>query len=213
MQDPVPQVRPDAGLQRSMNSLRDFWVEQERDAERMWESWNHAHRKHVLNALVCLPAPGSLYELGCGSGPNLRLVRQAFPKMRLGGSEPNGGLAAHASQALEISIERAEFPYAPGPEWDVTLSCYALAYADPSVARETLANIGTRHLILIEPCAWVAPYGPPNEPPGYYAGVAMPHCAHDYLAMTRDTGWTLTWRWPIYPNHQGLNMVLVAERT
>ena len=189
--------------------FKKFWNDTRRDAERMWESWMDPHRKHILNALVCVPPFKSLYELGCGSGPNLRLVQKARPDIRLGGSEPNEHLAQWASEHLEITVNREEFPHAPSSEWDVTLSCYALAYADRDTAKETIGNVGSRFLVLVEPCAFVAPFGPPDV---YQREDALPHYVNDYLAIVAETGWSVMWRWPIYPDYQGLNMVLIVER-
>jgi hypothetical protein len=127
----------------------------------------------------------------------------------VGGFEPNVGFATWAREHLDgARIDVAEFPHVPGTDWDVALSCYALAYADPDVVRETLEKLGPRTLVLIEPTAYVQPY----HTPGLYGHVAMPHYAHDYLTLLHDTGWRTLWRWPLYPHRHGLNVVTVAER-
>ena len=190
-----------------MKALTDFWLG-ERNAETMWASWEAPHRKQILGALSCLPTVQSVYELGCGAGPNLRLIARARPDLKVGGSEPNEGLAAWASEHLGVTIDQAPLPVVPSAPWDVTVSCYTMAYVDGDTARQTLRDIQSRYLVIFEPTAHVAPFGPP----GLYEGHAMLSYVHDYLALGIDTGWTPLWRWPFYPHHQGLNVVLILER-
>ena len=196
-----------------MNVIDDFWQSTERLPEPMWASWQDKQRTQILTALSCIPPFRSVYELGCGAGPNLRRILHARPGVIVGGSEPNENLAAWASEHLGIPIDRDELPHAPGPSWDVALSCYTMAYADESTVRQTLENVRSRNFIILEPTAGVVPFGAPGpyieegEPP------CVPCYVHDYLGLAELTGWRVLWRWPLYPHHQGLNVVLTLERT
>lgn len=192
-----------------MKELTQFWVEGERDAERMWQSHEDKHRTQILTALSCIPNFKSVYEIGCGSGPNLRRIIHARPGVIVGGSEPNESLAAWASEHLGVPIERAEMPGLPVSTWDVTISCYAMAYVDELTVKRVFADCRSRNFIILEPSAGVVPYGAP----GVYTGPAMTHYVHDYQQIAEATGWRTLWRWPLYPHHQGLNVVLTLERT
>lgn len=192
-----------------MQELTDFWLATERDPKTMWESWKDPHRDKVLLALSCLPEFKSLYELGCGSGPNLRAIQSRRPGITLGGSEPNPGLAAWASEHLGVSIDRWALPDIPDSPWDVTLSCYAMAYVDVPTVTQVLTQVTSPHFVIIEPTAYVLPF----ETAGLYTGHAMPCYVHDYQGLAESQGWRTLWRWPIVPHYQGLNAVLILERT
>lgn len=192
-----------------MKELTDFWVDSERNAEKMWASWEDKHRTQILTALTCIPPFQSVYELGCGSGPNLRRIVHARPGVVVGGSEPNAGLAAWASVNLGVPIDVAEMPLISPHKWDVTISCYAMAYVDQETVKQVLAGVGSRNFIILEPTAGVVPFAAP----GVYGGHAMPCYVHDYQQIATDAGWRTLWRWPLYPHHQGLNVVLTLERT
>ena len=187
-------------------AIHEFWTSDKSSPERMWDSWEDPHRKQILTALSCLPPFTSLYELGAGCGPNLRLIHYYRRQTKLAGFDTNPGHVAFARER-GLEITHGDFPQAPGEEWDVALSCYALAYVEPEIAKDTIAAIGSKALVLFEPTALIEPFAQPGL---YQLGV--PTFAHDYLSMLRDTGWRIHWRWPLYPHHQGLNVIVVAER-
>lgn len=192
-----------------MKELTEYWVEGERDAERMWQSHEDKHRTQILTALSCIPPFKSVYEIGCGAGPNLRRIIHARPGVIVGGCEPNESLAAYASEHLGVPIEREKMPWLPVSTWDVTISCYAMAYADEQTVKRVIADVRSRNFIILEPSAGVVPFGTP----GVYTGAAMPCYVHDYATLAAAAGWRILWRWPLYPHHQGLNVVLTLERT
>lgn len=174
----------------------------------MWDSWKAPHREQV-SAAVGLLNVGTVYELGCGSGPNLRLLRERYPKMFLAGCEPNPGFREHARQ--HFPVDDFMLPEVPQKSFDLVFTCYALAYIDREAALITLTRVhghGTQYMILIEPSAYVTPFGPP----GLYEGHAMPSFVHDYSRLAEQAGWKVEWRWPIVPPHQGLNATLVLSR-
>ena len=110
-------------------------------AEQMWESWQAPHRAMILVALSCLPDVISLYEVGCGSGPNLRLLQKHRHWLALGGSEPCPGMAVFASEQLGILIDQTALPDGPTTTWDVILSCYTMAYLDPEALQIGRAHV------------------------------------------------------------------------
>lgn len=189
-----------------MKELTEFWVDQTRDAAAMWDSWKDPHRGQVLQAIRLLDV-GTVYEIGCGSGPNLRLLRDYFPKLYLAGSEPNKGLREHCQKYFPC--DDLTLPVVSMKSYDCVLSMYTLAYvADAGVVLESLLDAGNKHLILIEPTAGFYPF----EKPGLYNGHAMTSYAHDYKELAQEAGWNIEWRWPIVPHYQGLNCVLILTR-
>ena len=189
-----------------MNELTEFWVNQPRDAVKMWDSWKDQHRAQILQAIRLLDV-GTVYEIGCGSGPNLRLLRDYFPKMFLSGSEPNTDLRNHCSKYFPC--DDLTLPDVPNKSFDCVLSVYTLAYVE-NVGKILwdLYNAGNKYLVLVEPTAGFHPF----DKPGLYQGHAMPSYVHDYLALSKDAGWSVQWRWPIIPHYQGLNCTLILTR-
>lgn len=169
----------------------------------MWESWEAPHRIMVPLALKLLQPVTSVYELGCGSGPNLRLLKELMPELPIGGSEPSPGLAGWASEHLGVHIDQTTLPGVPSDPWDVYLSCYALAYVDPEDVLTTLRGLDGRALVLMEPN---------GDGSLVSLGYGIPEWHHDYLALLAESGWRMKWRWPLLPPVQGLNAVIIAER-
>jgi trans-aconitate methyltransferase len=181
----------------------------------MWSKWQDEHRVMGLMALKLLQPVTSVYELGCGSGPNLRLLKEYWPvPLVLGGSEPSPGLAAWASEHLGIHIDQSALPEVPEDSWDVVLTCYALAYVEPEDVLATFAALKARAMVILEPNGAVqgAPAGLMQMTDGGNP-VGVPEWHHDYPSLLAETGWRMTWRWPMTKRVHGLNAVLIAERS
>ena len=183
------------------------WV-QGAGAQAMWDSWQAAHRPNVELAFRLLPKVESVYEVGCGSGPNLRLLREKFPHMRLGGSEPHDALREFAAEHLGLAIDSDELPHTPSG-WDVLLTCFTMAYVTAEKAAETFQRAQHRYAVILEPGAYMVPFA---HPAMYRREKKLPLYAHDYPNILKNAGWYIIWRWPIVPHHQGLNHLIVAER-
>ena len=168
-------------------------------AIRMWESWEMPHRRSLCMAMYALH-PESVYELGCGAGPNLRLLQTVAPDLRIGGSDPVEGYQTFASQALGVPIDGDELPDVPRTGWDVVVTCYVLAYLPSSVVVETLQRLHqseARALVLMEPMT---------------TATAPGTVCHPYRLFLKETGWAVTWGWPVLPSPDGLDTCLIAER-
>lgn len=189
-----------------MKELTEFWVDQTRDAVAMWDSWKDPHRSQLMLAIRLLDV-GTLHEIGCGSGPNLRLLRDTFSKMYLSGSEPNKSLREHCQKYFPC--DDITLPDTPWKSYDCVLSFYALAYVERAgdVLRD-LYDRGNKHMVIIEPSAGFHPF----QQPGLYQGHAMTSYVHDYAQLASWAGWSVLWRWPIIPHYQGLNCVLILTR-
>ena len=166
------------------------------EAQRDWETWQAPYRQGVLAGVDLLRAP-SVFEVGCGAGPNLRLLQQARPHLRLGGSEPATHPRLWASEHLGLSIQSGPLPATlPGAEWDVVLSCYVMAYTNKKDVQSVLERCPTRGLILMEPEAAKAPDFI-HDDQAQDGKWGHPHAHWNYREMLRDTGWHLWWVWPL----------------
>lgn len=117
---------------------------------------NHPHRAFLIEKLRTM-AFGSLFEVGCASGPNLLLVSQNFPHAQIGGCDMNEDAITAAKEILPpLSVLQCD------PAWaifhsdnatDITLSDACLIYIGKDridqVLRE-MKRITRRQIILIE---------------------------------------------------------------
>lgn len=172
-------------------------------AERLWDTWQAEHRKTLPLAVQVIRAT-SVYEIGCGAGPNLRLLRAEHPTLPLGGSDINRPEVDWVNDHLGIGATVQTIPHQVDPRWDTVLSCFVLAYCLPSRVSQMLRQLTSRVLILMEP------HGDDEYCFGSYDDVS-PRWSHDWQSMARATGWHLAYRWPIYPA-DGLDSLRILTR-
>jgi hypothetical protein len=176
--------------------------------EKHWNTHEALYRRHLITALALLRPFGSLYEIGCGAGPNLRLVQIVDPRIKLGGCDLHAGTATFASEKLGTHIDYATLPDDLNLEprsWDVLLSCYTLAYLHPTDACDTvqrMASAANKAMIFMEP----------QPVPNVRGRAEIPEWIHDYAKLTEDTPFTLTWRWPVVPPVENLNAISIYVR-
>lgn len=182
--------------------MEQWWVLRDTGIQKAWDSWDNHHRT-TLPTAVRNTGGESLYELGCGPGPNLRLLRAEFPSMPLGGCDINARLTRWATEHLGTPIECAPLPVKIGPEWEITLSCYTLAYCPRDVVVEQLASTDSQHLILMEPWG--------NGEVKQKGEESVPRFYHAWHKLLPDTGWSIMWRWPI-AYIDDLQVLTVASR-
>lgn len=149
----------------------DYWTPTPADFPRVpavaahyWESVADPHRGWMLQAVAALGGAASLLEIGCQSGPNLRILRNYYPNMRLMGLDVNE-LALQTGRRLfedegltGVDLRVGTVPGAlaavPDDAFDIVLSVYTLAYQNPEDIVQTLGEclrVARRALILIEP--------------------------------------------------------------
>jgi len=156
-------------------------------------------------AVACVKAR-SVYELGCGPGPSLRLLRETMPDLKLGGCDIR---PAYVEWCLQHGLyaEVATCPQPVKPEWDATLSCYVMAYLDKELTIEQLSVIQSRSLILMEPQGH-------GECTANIAGlnkICAPRFYHNWRELLRVTGWEMIWRWPV-SQADDLSTLVIAVR-
>lgn len=175
-----------------------------------WRDWEAPHRRHIVVALSLLGPVASLYEIGCNSGPNLRLIRRYLPHITIGGLEGVKVAADLAAHNLDCPIDWGLLPDAlPETAWDVVLSCYTLAYLDPkdaALAVARLSRMAQLALILIEP------FAVGTLLLGQCRDDGLPEWRHDYERMFGTQGWHVAWKWPLIPPVQHMNVAAVFTR-
>lgn len=200
--------------------LKDQWQAQDQVYEerawyaRYWESTGGSQRDAIIRALEHVGAVGSVLEIGCNTGPNLRRIHQRWPGVALSGMDIHAGAIAYGRAAAEAEgwtwtgtvgdlreLGRLELTA------DVVLSCYALAYLDPrdidTVLAAALAG-ATTALVICEPGNGDEAYVPPGS-----HNVAEYH--FNYQArVARLPGAYTCLREPITPPHQRLQSVLTV---
>ena len=161
------------------------------------EAVNHPHRPLVLAAVEHQGPVNSLLELGCGAGPNLRLLSQRYPDARLIGLDINAWavregqerFAALGTRNMILKVGSVERLTAhPDRSVDVVLTDAVLMYVGPDRIRHVLAElvrVARRSVILSE---WQLPPTPPESAAAagssrtaarYYYG----HWIHDYVTL------------------------------
>ena len=185
-------------------AVAEHWAESPHASspEKNWESWRDEHRV-TIPAAVSIIGAKSVHEIGCGAGPNLRLLLEAAPELQVSGSDIREAYIAWA-QEKGLSVALKALP-AEIKGYDATLSCYVMAYLDPESAFRQLRLIQTPWLILIEP------ESPQNQTLMRYSNITVPRWYHNWSFLMGHAGWQLQWRWPI-ANRDCLSSLLIAAK-
>lgn len=142
----------------STNGLSKYWLKDRFD-EKYWldylNTWNHPHRLYLVSILKNLPFI-ALFEVGCGSGPNIKTIINYLPGKTLGGVDIN-------PKAIEIAnktFKGGHFRVASGDNiimtdksTDVILSDMCLIYVGPRKIKDYLKEmkrIARNHIVLHE---------------------------------------------------------------
>lgn len=137
-------------------------------AAHYWNSRNKRHRAVLMALLDHVQPFGTLLEVGCNAGPNLRLVHERWPHVALVGVDINAValsyLQARASEdgwadrlhlladdiceALPVMVSNLY------SRFDVVVSSYTLAYLAPGdwhLAMRALLELSYKAVIFMEP--------------------------------------------------------------
>lgn len=202
--------------------IKDGWVKQHSVypdgwwLKQYWESTEGSQRDAIIRGLEELGAFGSVLEVGCNTGPNLRRIHQRWPSVELSGMDIHGGAVQFGrSAAAAEGWHWAGYVGDLRDLWtlgadaaDVVLSCYALAYLDPQDIAGALGaciRAARRAVVLCEPMV----LGEEPElflPPGKGN---VPEYLYDY--GSRLAGWDLQVS-PIEPAHGRLTHVLTLKK-
>lgn len=204
--------------------LKDTWTVQDRVypdkwwLKKYWHSTEGSHRDAIIRALERVGGGfGSLLEVGCNAGPNLRRIHGRWPSVQLAGLDVHRGAVEYGTAAAReegwhwtghVGDLRELDRLAPV---DVVLSCYALAYLDPRDIDRALGAAlacARKAVILCEPSVTIGqperyiPPGPNNVAEYLYdyrmrlAALPGPHRASET---------------PITPPHERLTQILTIR--
>lgn len=107
-----------------------------------WTRWSFLFgRGELVRWLAAGPAPERIWEIGCGTGANLRRLARLFPQARLTGLDGSADMLAVARGSLHRRARSVTFregfyaaPLRPDPAPDVILFSYCLTMINPGWA-------------------------------------------------------------------------------
>jgi Methyltransferase domain len=183
---------------------RSVWLDRGQDwADRYWDDTRAPQRAAMLQALGRMKFD-TLLELGCNSGPNLRLIHEQFPHARLTGIDISEDAVQCANRRFagidHVCIEQGPFDRIDG-SYDVIFSMWSLCCSPPSEVRRVLASASAsaHTLVVIEPCC---------EGPSQLA-TPLPTWRHDYAGTFAGLGMKVEAH-PV--SLDGIDRVVVASK-
>lgn len=161
------------------------------------------HRETIPDAVHWCKSQ-RLHEIGCGAGPNLRLIRERCPGVLVSGTDISG---SHIRWCIDHQIwaDVMALPHGVPESIDTTLVCYTLSYIEPEHVELTLRNIRSKYLIFMEP--WGQGdilYDPKDN--------MVPRVYHPWEAFMDLTGWRLANEWPV-KEEMDLKKLAIYENT
>lgn len=122
-----------------------FWKERKIDWETQYlDTWEHPHRG-LLSKVLQTFTWQSLWEVGCGPGPNiLRFIKEGLTDKYYGGSDINPEaieLARQKFKGARFRVESVEDLFLSDKFTDVILSDATLIYVDPFKIKKVLKEL------------------------------------------------------------------------
>lgn len=117
----------------------------------------HPHRQLVINALEELAPFESLMDAGCNCGPNLCLIKEKFPGVKLAGIDVNEKAIEEAHRLLpdaniKIGNIKDELPF-ESKSFDIVLADAVLMYVGPEKIKNVMSELNRvtkKGIILVE---------------------------------------------------------------
>ena len=142
---------------KTTSQHKRFWERRKIDwSAHYTATWDHPHRTLIMYALQSFPWV-SLWEVGCGSGPNLvRIIKHGFQGRQLGGSDVNSDAIETARKTFKggkFHCESSEDMLLSDRAVDVMLSDAHLIYIGPFKIKKVLGEmirITRNNLVLCE---------------------------------------------------------------
>lgn len=151
-----------------------------------WAAGAQPHRQSLLAALKQMMPFGSVRELGCCAGTNLKLIRDTFPGVICQGLDVSQEAVIFAqdkfirdgSVGVYCTDMLMDAPFWEDAEADVVVSCYALAYVAPEDMSALMGHIlrsAKVGCVFVEPM--IGEPGPVRAPGG------LTEWRHDYARL------------------------------
>jgi hypothetical protein len=158
-------------------------------------------RQYILAAVDHVDSQ-NVFEIGCGSGPNLRLLQAQRPDITIAGMDSDPFLAAHAEQRLGVKIHAAKVPDFMPQACHTVLTCYSLAYVHPDRLPVVFSGLAGNYItILMEPSAV-------GQPEAEITGKR--YWIHDYKARF-EPDFELVQEWDIPAPVDSLNKLYILK--
>lgn len=177
------------------------------------DSWDRGYRHLFVDRVARFEPVSSVLELGCHSGPNIRLLATRFPDALITGIDVNLPAIEEARRSLahfpNVTTRhtdlRPELARLEDNGIDCVVSCFALAYVDPDDIDEVLRQawrVARKGLVLMEPHPGP---GQAAEPSGW---------RRDYGTLLTSAGCRRVSTEPLDPGDRtgGLNAVTIAAK-
>lgn len=141
---------------KTTNQHKKWWADRKIDWQTSYlDTWNHPHRQLIIWVLKAFPWI-SLWEVGCGPGPNLVRITKEIPGRQLGGSDINPDAIALAEKTFKggkFHVESSEDLLLSDDAVDVMLSDASLIYIGPTKIQKVLkemVRVGRNNIVLCE---------------------------------------------------------------
>lgn len=179
------------------------------------QSVDHPHRAKIIELLHSLAPFDSLLEIGCSVGPNLKLIREAFPHVQTAGIDPNEDSveAAHdfvPGAGVIVGDMRNLSSLFPMKSVDVVLADASLMYMEPEEigwVMDALTLTVKKAVVIVERCT--------DSKKGTVAGGVW---GRDYETLLSERGFKVTKEkiteelWPGSPNWAKYGWFLVGTK-
>jgi S-adenosylmethionine-diacylgycerolhomoserine-N-methlytransferase len=142
-----PAAAPTSATSGSGDALRRYYQLHARIYD--WTRWSFLFgRSEVVRRLAAGGVPERVWEIGCGTGTNLRRLARLFPQARLTGFDGSADMLAVARSSLHRRARSVTFregfyaaPLRPDPAPDVILFSYCLTMIHPGWAEVIAAAV------------------------------------------------------------------------
>lgn len=202
----------------------DFWVTRPADHDHMdwhndgkdWiegyeKSENHPHRFDIVQALYTFSF-GSLLEIGCSVGPNLKRIYSEFPLAELSGIDPNKDSVERAKEYLPkgVTVTEGDVRTMRLKDVDIILADASLMYITPEEIREVMDRIALcagKGVVIVERYA-------PSKTGEVVGGV----WGRDYEALLKERGFKVDKvkitedMWPGSPNWAKFGYIFIGRK-
>lgn len=121
-----------------------YWSERQLDwTKEYFDTHGHPHREILMRAMARFRF-GSVFEVGCASGPNLLRIHYAFPGVQLGGCDVSADAIKSAKEHIpnsHLDVSPAHDIFMSDKSVDMTISDACLIYVGRGMINKTLQEI------------------------------------------------------------------------
>lgn len=149
-----------------MTQDENYWVnrpinDEDRDWKTNGENWvedyvlskDHPHRKLILD-FVELSKPASILEFGCNTAPNLALIHEKFPEIKLAGFDISDPAITRGKEVLpEADLKLGSYYHIPFEgHFDLGICDASLMYIPPEDIAPVLEDVAAlcKDLVIVE---------------------------------------------------------------